>query len=105
MPSRSEGTEIPSDQFRLLVKHWLGMDLVPTQWNGAVCPKCGQITDTLGDHMVVCTKNDIKRRHEAIQGALADVAGLAGINVSCEVGLPDGSASGDVCFRPSGLLS
>ena len=60
---------------------------------------CGQTLDILGDHMVCCNKNQLKHRHSVIQGALAELAQLAGIPVAMEVALRDGSVPGDVCFR------
>ena len=49
--------------------------------------------------MVSCHKNDLRRRHETIQGALFELAQLAGVQVALEVGLPDGSVPEDLCFR------
>ena len=49
--------------------------------------------------MVSCNKNLLKHRHSVLQGALADLAHLAGIPVALEVALSDGSIPGDVCFR------
>ena len=98
-PSLGLGTEFSNDEGRMLLRFWLGAPLVPPQWQGAACPLCGQILDTLGDHMVCCNKNQLKQRHTYLQGALADLAQLAGIPVSMEVALPDGSVPGDVCFR------
>ena len=49
--------------------------------------------------MVCCSKNQLKHRHSVLQGALAELAQLAGIPVAMEVALPDGSVPGDVCFR------
>jgi hypothetical protein len=49
--------------------------------------------------MVSCNKNQLKHRHSVLQGALAELAQLAGIPVAMEVALPDGSVPGDVCFR------
>ena len=72
---------------------------MPVQWQGAACPLCNQALDILGDHMVCCNKNNLKQRHSVLQGALADLAQLAGIPVALEVALPDGSVPGDVCFR------
>ena len=53
----------------------------------------------MADHMVCCSKNQLKHRHSVLQGALAELAQLAGIPVAMEVALPDGSVPGDVCFR------
>ena len=75
------------------------MPLLPSRWQGAPCPLCHQTLDVLGDHMVCCAKNNLKHRHSVIQGALVDLAHLAGIPVAMEVPLPDGTVPGDVCFR------
>jgi len=66
---------------------------------GGACPLCGQTLDILGDHMVCCNKNQLKHRHSVIQGAIAELAQLAGIPVAMEVALRDVSVPGDVCFR------
>ena len=49
--------------------------------------------------MVSCHRNDLRRRHETIQGALFELAQLAGVQAALEVALPDGSVPGDLCFR------
>ena len=98
-PSVGLGTELNNDECRLLLRFWLGAPLIPSQWQGAACPLCNQVLDTMGDHMVCCNKNDIKQRHSVLQGALSDLAQLAGVPTSLEVALPDGSVPGDVCFR------
>ena len=48
--------------------------------------------------MVSCNKNLLKHRHSVLQGALSDLAHLAGIPVALEVALTDGSIPGDICF-------
>jgi hypothetical protein len=98
-PSAGQGTELNNDECRLALRFWLGAPLLPTKWQGAPCPHCGQALDVLGDHMVCCSKNQLKHRHSVLQGALAELAQLAGLQVALEVGLPDGSVPGDVCFR------
>jgi hypothetical protein len=97
-PCKALGTEIPSDEFRLLARYWIGAPLLETQGILA-CPKCGTPCDTLGDHLVSCPRNDLRRRHETIQGALFELAQLAGVQAALEVALPDGSVPGDLCFR------
>jgi hypothetical protein len=98
-PSASQGTELNNDECRLALRFWLGAPLLPARWQGAACPQCGQVLDVLGDHVVCCNKNFLKHRHTVLQGALAELAQLAGIPVAMEVALPDGSVPGDVCFR------
>ena len=53
-PCRALGTEIPSDEFRALGKYWLGAPLLEARGTLS-CPKCGNLCDTLGDHMVSCS--------------------------------------------------
>lgn len=83
----------------MALRFWLGAPLIPVHWQGAPCPMCGQALDVMGDHVVCCAKNNLKHRHSVLQGALAELAQLAGIPVSMEVALADGSIPGDVCFR------
>ena len=97
-PCRALGTEIPNDEFRALGKYWLGAPLIEVGGSLA-CPKCGNQSDTLGVHVVSCHRNDLRRRHETIQGALFELAQLAGVQAALEVALPDGSVPGDLCFR------
>ena len=98
-PSTSQGTELNNDEYRLALRFWLGVPLLSARWQGAACPQCGQSLDVLGDHVVCCSKNLLKHRHSVLQGALAELAQLAGIPVALEVALADGSVHGDVCFR------
>ena len=97
-PCRALGTEIPSDEFRALGRYWLGAPILEAR-GVLTCPKCGNHCDALGDHMVSCHRNDLRRRHETIQGALFELAQLAGVQAALEVALPDGSVPGDLCFR------
>ena len=46
-----------------------------------------------------CALNHLKHRHTVLQGALFELAQLAGIPAAMEVALPDGSVPGDVCFH------
>ena len=98
-PSAGQGTELNNDECRLALRFWLGAPLLPPQWQGAPCPLCGQAIDILGDHVVCCARNQLKHRHSVLQGALFELAQLAGIPAALEVALPDGSVPGDVCFR------
>ena len=82
------GTKIP----RALGKYWLGAPL-PEAGIVLACPKCGNHSDALGDHMVSCPRNDLRRRHDTIQGALFELAQLAGVQAALEVALPDGSGT------------
>ena len=74
-PCRALGTEIPNEEFRLLCRYWLGAPLLETS-GPLICPKCGNPSDGLGDHMVRCHKNDLRR--ETIHGALFELANLHG---------------------------
>ena len=98
-PSSGQGTELNNDECRMALRFWLGAPLLPSRWQGAPCPLCGQALDTLGDHVVCCAQNHLKHRHSVLQGALYELAQLAGIPAAMEVALPDGCVPGDVCFR------
>ena len=98
-PSPAQGTALNNDECRLALRFWLGAPLIPAAWQGAPCPLCGQSLDILGDHLMSCSKNLLKHRHSVLQGALVDIAHLAGVPTSTEVALPDGSVPGDVCFH------
>ena len=80
--SAGQGTELNNDECWLALRFWLVAPLVPSLWQGASCPFYGQALDVLGDHMVCCSKNQLKHRHSVLQGALAELAQLAGIPVA-----------------------
>ena len=75
----SMGMRLPSLQWQCLLKWWLGMPQIPDPAVGGPCPKCASPVDSLGDHVVCCKKNNIQRRHVALQDALESIIVDAGL--------------------------
>ena len=75
------------------------MNIIPEGLAGKPCPKCGTPVDSLGDHVVSCIKNNIWRRHMALQDALLDLIQRAGFTAVREV-----SASTDDQLRPGDIF-
>ena len=96
IPSASNKTRIPSEHWRLLLRWTLGMPLVTEDVIGAPCVRCDQPVDAWGDHSVSCIKNEIQRRHMALQAALAGLIEQAGLTCALERGTGDGRRPADV---------
>ena len=95
-PMASLGMRLPSLQWQCLLKWWLGMPQISDPAVGGPCPKCTAPVDSLGDHVVCCTKNNIQRRHVALQDALESILVDAGLQCQREVGYGDGTRAADL---------
>jgi hypothetical protein len=78
IPSRAMGLELPPCTFQILLKWWLGQELVSTGSPSeasppATCPFCQSAADHYGDHFVCCKKVDFHPRHEASRRADSQV--------------------------------
>ena len=96
LPSAANKTRVPSEHWRLLLRWTLGMPVVPDEVIGAPCVRCDQPVDAWGDHSVSCIKNEIQRRHMALQAALAGLIQQAGLTCALERGTGDGRRPADV---------
>ena len=96
LPSAGLRTRVGTPQWQCLLKWWLGVPLLPGDQAGTPCPKCQTPMDLHGDHVVCCAKNDIQRRHVALQQALADLVREAGYACELEKGFGDGSRAADI---------
>ena len=73
LPSRTLRTDISDVDYRVLLRWWLGLPLLPLGRTLPDCPACGEPVDPFGDHFVCCDKNGGTRRHNALRDALFDV--------------------------------
>ena len=95
-PSAALKTRIPGVQWQCLLRWWLGMPIIPSAVVGQPCPQCSQPVDSRGDHAVCCIKNNILRRHMALQESLQLLLLDAGFSCDRERGYGDGSRAADL---------
>ena len=79
LPSRSLRTDISDPDYRLLLRWWLGLPILPVGHTLPGCPMCAEPVDPFGDHFVCCDKSGSTRRHNAVRDAIFDV--LIGSNI------------------------
>ena len=68
-PNKAHRTEIPDTEFRLLLRWWLGLPLLPVGATLPGCPLCRGSIDPFGDHFVCCEQNGCTQRHNAFRNA------------------------------------
>ena len=96
LPSPALRTRVASPQWQCLLRWWLGVPILPDTHQGVPCPKCNTAMDCFGDHIVCCAKNDIQRRHVALQHSLAELIRDVGYPCELEKGFGDGSRAADI---------
>jgi hypothetical protein len=94
-------TTIPSEEYILQLKWWLGMPILSQSSDNPSCPGCGTPLDQYGDHLVCCPRNNFANRHNALQEVLFDTLCNAGQGVAKEVTIPNQQ---DQHLRPADLL-
>jgi len=100
-PSAPLHTLIPSEEYTLGLKWWLGAPILPDAERLGPCPGCLRPVDPFGDHLVCCARNNYTHRHAAVQEALANILVGSGQGFEREVAIP-GQPEGDL--RPADLL-
>ena len=85
LPSRAMRTDINDADYRLLLRWWLGLPILPVGQTLPGCPLCGDAVDPFGDHLVCCEKNGNARRHNALRDAFFDVLVASAIPSAKEV--------------------
>ena len=88
-PSQPLRTFIPPEQYRLGLRWWLGMPLIPEEEPLLSCPGCGEDADSLGDHIICCRQNSFQKRHDAVVEALQSALISAGQGVAREIRVPN----------------
>jgi hypothetical protein len=78
-------TDINDADYRLLLRWWLGLPILPVGQTLPGCPLCGDAVDPFGDHLVCCEKNGNARRHNALRDAFFDVLVASAIPSAKEV--------------------
>ena len=86
-PSRPLHTFIPSDEYRLAMKWWLGIALIEDR-QGLRCPGCQRVVDRYGDHLLCCLRNNHSQKHAAVQEAIVSCLVECGQAVRKEEPLP-----------------
>jgi hypothetical protein len=101
MPNQSLRTSIPSEDFILGLKWWLGIPVINNDASAYRCPGCTKEVDVFGDHLLCCARNNFALRHNAVQEAIANILTLSGQPFAKEVQLPDAP---DGELRPADIL-
>jgi hypothetical protein len=99
LPTAANHTIIPSEDYILGIKWWLGLQIV--QDAQQKCPGCTAQVDPFGDHLMCCKRNNFALRHNSVQDALFTILSTTGQGVQKEVPLPNAA---DSHLRPADLL-
>ena len=84
LPNRVQQTQIGDTEFRLLLRWWLGLPILPTGDTLPGCPLCGDSLDPFGDHFVCCEQNGCTQRHNAFRDAFFALCVRYGVKVDKE---------------------
>jgi len=86
-PSSSLGLEFTSAELRVLLRWWLGKEIVdiPAADSTTLCPFCSEPCDCYGDHIMCCRRVEFHSRHHAVVSALSHAMESAGLRVTNEV--------------------
>lgn len=90
VPCATVGMKFDRDEFLVLLKWWLGMDIMPadagTCQEGCGGNACGEPLDLLGDHAVLCGHGPSRTaRHDAVNEKWATQLRAFGFHVKMEV--------------------
>ena len=119
LPNKALLTEIPDIEYRLLLRWWLGLPILPVGVTLPGCPLCRGSIDPFGDHFVCCEQNGCTQRHNAFRNAFHAMCVRYGIGVEKEAECLAGRRPADilllqwsrgqhvavdfVCTHPAGL--
>ena len=80
MPASSLGLEFTSAELRVLLRWWLGQEIVdiPAADSTTLCPFCSEPCDCYGDHIMCCRRVEFHSRHHAVVSALTHAMESAG---------------------------
>ena len=112
-------TDFPDTEYRLLLRWWLGLPILPVGVTLPGCPLCRGSIDPFGDHFLCCEQNGSTQRHNAFRNAFHEMCVRYGIEVEKEAECLAGRRPADilllqwsrgqhvavdfVCSHPAGL--
>ena len=121
LPNRALQTEFPDVEFRLLLRWWLGLPILPAGVTLPGCPLCKDAIDPFGDHFVCCESNGCAQRHNAFRNAFFAMCVRYGMAAELEAECLAGRRPADVlllqwsrgqhvaidfvCTHPAGLAN
>lgn len=85
LPCKALRTDIPDREYRLLLRWWLGVAILPTTAPLPGCTLCGEPVDPFGDHLICCARNGCTRQHTSLRDAFFGTLVSAGIPAAREV--------------------
>jgi hypothetical protein len=119
LPNRALHTDFSDTEYRLLLRWWLGLPILPVGVTLPGCPLCRGSIDPFGDHFVCCEQNGSTQRHNAFRNAFHEMCVRYGIAVEKEAQCVAGRRPADilllqwsrgqhvavdfVCTHPAGL--
>ena len=88
VPFDALGLEIAGATFMILMRLWLGIELVACNDDGShLCPFCRQPAVAFGDHFLCCKQYEFHSRHTAVVDTLTHFIRAAGQRVANKVGV------------------
>ena len=96
LPNKALRTEIPDTEFRLLLRWWLGLPILPVGVTLPGCPLCRGSIDPFGDHFVCCEQNGSTQRHNAFRDAFHTMCVRYGVAVEKEAECLAGRRPADI---------
>ena len=101
-PSVPLRTFLPPEQYRLGLRWWLGLPLIPLDTEAPLlCPGCRHTADVFGDHVICYQLNNFTKRHHVVAAALHSALVSSGQGAALEQRVP-GAVDADL--RPADLL-
>ena len=97
-PSRPFQEVLSGPQVRLLLRWWLGYQLVPGH-QPVACPNCGQAADVFGDHWICCSRSAITKRHHHVRDTIASLIREQGFSAFTEVSIGARDRPADVAIQ------
>lgn len=96
LPNKALRTDIPDSEFRLLLRWWLGLPILPQGTALPECPMCKDTLDPYGDHFVCCERNGSSQRHNAFRDAFFAVCAQHNVAVVKEAECLAGRRPADI---------